>query len=1592
MRRLVLRTCCLLVLAVGVRAQATWNFSANTGAPATLPANVNGGTITATNSTIAFVNTSVSSGYVGATGGNNASVTCAAGALSTSTSTYFQFTLTASANHVLAVTSLALGTRSNATGPTTLTLYSSADNFTNAIATATVSANSNWALVTLPGFSVASTSSGSLTFRLFGSGGTGSASSSNWFIDDLALGITVMPPPSISTAPTSQTVTSGQTASFSVAATGTGALSYQWFKSNVAIDSTANPSAATATLNLGVVTTVDSGGSYKVVVTDSVGSTTSNTATLTVGKIATTLAFSILTPTYDGAPHAATVTPSPASGVTTSVTYFGTGGTTAPVNAGTYTVNVAITDTEHVASGATTATLTITPAAVSIALSGLAYTYDGAAHAASATPTPSSVALSVTYTGTGSTTYGPTATAPTNAGTYSVAAASVDANYTGTATGTLTISPAAATITLGGLTATYDGAAHAVTATTTPAGLPVNLAYAGSPTAPTNAGTYAIVATVVATNFAGTDNTHSLVIAQAAQTVTFGALAASPAVGAPFTVSATASSGLTPVTFAIVSGSATATGATGSTITLGNTSPVTIRATAPVDLNHAAATADLTLSAGQLPQTITFAALPPRVTTEAIFFLNATASSGLPITYSIVSGPASITAGFTVILNGAAGTVVVRASQAGNASYLPAGSVDQSFDVSTPPAAPAITTQPASQTAAVGGTAAFTVVATGSPAPTYQWRKAGTPIIGANLATLSITSVALTDAGDYDVIVTNSGGSIASAIAMLSVPVAPSITTQPANVSASFGTQATLSVVATGTPAPTYQWRLASTAITGATNATLTFPAVALTDAGSYDVVVANSLGSVTSSAATLTVTKTAQTITFAAPTASFPAGSSITLSATASSGLPISFALVSGSASVSGGTLIGNSPTVVVRALQAGNATYDAAPTVDQTFTFFTGGVAPFLLTMPFDQTVLAGAAVTFTAAAIGTPTPTWQWQKDGAAISGATSATLTFPAVALTDAARYTVTATNPVGTVTASATLVVRSAPVISTPPASQTVFAGANVTFSVTAGAYPAATYQWRRNGAAISGATAATLAFASVRTTDAGSYDVVITNSLGATTSAAAQLTVNVHDFSGEYFGRFNGAAGDFALHVRADGTAAFLGYLPSLGTGFATLDLVVDSSGNFSVGLTTAASISGPSPLASDLSPAIAAAPRTITLHGSLNDTTGTVTGSVPELAVMLDGTRAPSTGTAAASAGFYQGALVGTAAGRGYVIVGADGSAFFFTVNGTSVDGAKTTLNSTGHLAVTTAAQTNVNLGFANGALTGTVGTATLNGASDALAGTEHLVNLSVRAPTGPGAATLITGFVVTGTTPKQVLIRAAGPAIAAAPFNVAGALADPSLQVFRGSTVVAQNDNWATATGDISGAAASVGAFPFTARSADAALLTTLAPGPYTVQVSGGTGVTLAEIYEVLESAEAPGTRRLANLSARGAVSPGAPLIAGFVITGTAPQRVLVRGTGPALAGAPFNVTGTLTNPVLTLFRGATVVKTNDDWFRDADVALISAAAAKVGAFALGAQSLDAALLVYLDPGAYTAQITGATNTNGTGSALVEIYEVAP
>jgi hypothetical protein len=272
-------------------------------------------------------------------------------------------------------------------------------------------------------------------------------------------------------------------------------------------------------------------------------------------------------------------------------------------------------------------------------------------------------------------------------------------------------------------------------------------------------------------------------------------------------------------------------------------------------------------------------------------------------------------------------------------------------------------------------------------------------------------------------------------------------------------------------------------------------------------------------------------------------------------------------------------------------------------------------------------------------------------------------------------------------------------------------------------------------------------------------------------------------------------------------------------------------------------------------------------------------------------------------------------------------------------------------------------------------------------------LRNLSSRGQVGTGTNVLVAGFVVGGTTAKQILVRAIGPSLTQ--FGITGALANPTLQLFGGtggSVLVASNDNWGGTTA-LTTASNTVGAFPLSASSQDAVVVASLAPGNYTAQVSGvggTTGTALVELYDV-DSPTPFSSQKVINISTRAVVGTGqSRLIAGFVINGNTAKKVLVRAVGPTLGATPFNVPGVLADPLLRIIRNTDnmVVRENDNWETGNDVTLVGDAAVKSGAFALASGGKDAAILISLPPGSYSAEVTGTGTT--TGIALVEVYEV--
>jgi outer membrane protein assembly factor BamB/subtilisin family serine protease len=285
---------------------------------------------------------------------------------------------------------------------------------------------------------------------------------------------------------------------------------------------------------------------------------------------------------------------------------------------------------------------------------------------------------------------------------------------------------------------------------------------------------------------------------------------------------------------------------------------------------------------------------------------------------------------------------------------------------------------------------------------------------------------------------------------------------------------------------------------------------------------------------------------------------------------------------------------------------------------------------------------------------------------------------------------------------------------------------------------------------------------------------------------------------------------------------------------------------------------------------------------------------------------------------------------------------------------------------------------------VTNSLGSASSAPANLTVSTAARLLNLSASGDVGSASADyLVVGFVTAGGI-KQMLVRGVGPALGA--FGIGNFLPDPTLNLFSAGSsapAFATNAGWANDPA-LAAAFTATGAFAFAANSLDSALLRSLPSGGYSAQVSGTSGdagVALAEIYDDDPSTSAA---RLINLSARANVGTGADIAtAGFVITGTTSETVLIRGVGPTLSS--FGLSGVLSAASLTLYTsGQTALQTNADWALNSG---LSAVFLQVGAFALSSSG-DAALIATLPPGQYTAQLSGVGSA--TGVALVEIWEV--
>lgn len=787
-----------------------------------------------------------------------------------------------------------------------------------------------------------------------------------------------------------------------------------------------------------------------------------------------------------------------------------------------------------------------------------------------------------------------------------------------------------------------------------------------------------------------------------------------------------------------------------------------------------------------------------------------------------ISGATNSRISFSAVATTDAGIYTAVATNASGVTVSNDAVLTVTASTSTPPpptssSAPVISSQPVNVAVAPLSTAVFSVVASGSPVPTYQWQKNGVSISGWTNATLALEGVSSNDVGNYNVVVANTAGSVTSNIATLSVgapsaDLAPSITTQPVGLTIDVLANATFSVVATGSPEPSFQWLKGGVPLSGRISSTLLLTGVGLSDAGSYSVKVSNSAGSVTSNSAPLVVMEPqpvliAPLFTTQPISQTVAALSSVTFSS-AASGTPVpTYQWTRNGVAVSGWTnatltLAGVSANdggtyAVIATNSAGSAVSNGATltvvTVQSTES------APSFSLQPVSQAVAPFATATFSAAASGNPTPTYQWTRNGVAFSGWTGATLTLEGVSSNDIGIYAVTATNSVGSVTSngvslslSSTQSSTTAPTFTLQPVSQTVTRKSKVTFSAAAAGTPAPTYQWMRNGVTFAGWTGPTLTLDGVSTNDVGTYVVVATNSAGSVTSTGATLTVT------------NTKA---AVVGSADGLEALL---PDTTSRLVNLS-VRSNAGTGSDSLIVGFVVSGD-------------ADKTVLIRGS-----GPALADFGVQGAMSDPALSLYAGASLIAANDNWGS---SASANAVAPTSLRFGAFAFSDQ--SRDSALVATLGSGAYSARVSSNTDSD------------GVALVELYDTAPASASRLVNISVRT-TVSDTNTPIIGFVVEGMEPKKLLVRAVGPGLAA--FGVDQHQTDPRLEIFKGAESVQQSDNW-SGSAELAAAFERVGAFPLDPSSKDAAAIVTAAPGAYTMAVGSAnntSGTVIVEVYEL-------------------------------------------------------------------------------------------------------------------------------------------------
>ena len=846
-------------------------------------------------------------------------------------------------------------------------------------------------------FKVTATGTGPMTYQWFKNGtsvgSTGTATTYSWVAqaDDNGANVsvnvsnaggtatsagilTVQTPPVITTQPVNQTVAAGQTATFNVAASGTGPLSFQWFLNGSPISGATSSVYTTPATSL-----ANNGQTYTATAQNMLGTATSVVAALSVTPSTPTLSFApIATQTY-GNPAFPVSATSASSGAVTYAIVSGpatiSGSMVTPTGTGTVVVSASQAASGTYGSATATASFAMNPEVPTLTFAPVAaQTFGGAAFPVSAT-SASSGAVTYTVVSGPATVSGTTVTA-TGAGTVVLSASqAANGNYAAaTASTNVTVGPETPTLAFAPIaTESYGSAPFQVSATSASSGAvtytvvsgPATLS--GSTVTLTGTGVVVLSASQAANGSYGTASASTkFTVGEPAPTLTFAPIPTETYGGAPFAVSATsASSGA--VTYSVTSGPATISG---NMVTATGIGPVVLSATQAANGNYGAAAASTTFTVNPEVPVLTFAPIVTQTFGGAPFAVSATSASPGAITYSVVSGPATIS-GSSVTLTGA-GAVVIGASQAASGNYAAAST---STTIGAGTEKPTLTFAPIATQTYGGAPFAVSATSASSGAVTYTVVSGPATVAGSTVTTSGTGTIVLSanqaPSGGYSAATASTSFTVGPQTPTLAfAPIAPeSYGNAPFMVSATSASNGAVVYAVISGPAT-----ISGSTVTLSGNGTVLLSANQAATAN------------YTNATATTTFTVGAQVpaLAFAPIATQTFGGNPFQVSATSASSGAVTYAIVSGPATVSGSTVtITGAGTVVLGASQAANGGYATAVA---TTNFAVNPAVPTLTFAPIPAENYGSAPFQVSATSASSGAVTYTVASGPATVSGST------------------------------------------------------------------------------------------------------------------------------------------------------------------------------------------------------------------------------------------------------------------------------------------------------------------------------------------------------------------------------------------------------------------------------------------------------------------------------------------------------------------------------------------------------------------------------------------------------------------------------